>query len=80
MPDDSELTYEYDTAHRLTAIENNLGERIEYTLDDAGNRTTEVVKNDASTIVKTQSRVFDELSRLRKTSAPTASRSSTTWI
>ena len=66
LPDSSTLAYEYDDAHRLTAVENNLGERIEYTLDAAGNRTTEVIKNASSTIVKTQSRVFDELSRLRE--------------
>ncbi len=66
LPNGSSLDYEYDNAHRLVAIENNLGERIEYTLDNAGNRTGETIRNSASVIVKTQTRLFDELSRLRE--------------
>lgn len=63
-PDGSVLNYEYDAAHRVAAVSNNLGERIEYALDAAGNRTTETVKSATSTIVRTQSRTFDTLSRL----------------
>ncbi|MCR9279055.1 MAG: hypothetical protein NXH85_13880 [Pseudomonadaceae bacterium] len=66
MPDSSTLDYEYDAAHRLTAVENSLGERIEYTLDAAGNQTAEVIRDAGSTIRKSQTRVFDELSRLRE--------------
>lgn len=64
LPDSSYLDFEYDAAQRLEAIQNNLNERIEYTLDNAGNRTQEVIKNSSGTIVKTKSQVFDELSRL----------------
>lgn len=64
LPDNSYLDFEYDAAQRLEAIQNNLNERIEYTLDAAGNRTKEEIKNSSGTIVKTQTRVFDELSRL----------------
>lgn len=66
LPNNSYLDYEYDNAHRLTAVENNLGERIEYVLDSAGNRTGEVVKDASSTITRSQTQVFDELSRLRE--------------
>lgn len=65
LPDGSQLVYEYDAAHRLTAMENGLGERIEYTLDAAGNRTAETVKDSGGSITRTMSRVYDELSRLR---------------
>jgi YD repeat-containing protein len=35
------LIHEYDDARRLTAVEDALGHRIEYTLDAAGNRLNE---------------------------------------
>ena len=63
-PDGSVLNYEYDAAHRVTAISNALGERIDYTLNVAGNRTSETIKSSTGTIVRTQSHTFDSLSRL----------------
>ncbi len=66
MPDGSVLSYEYDDANRLVAIANNLGERIDYTLDNAGNRIQESTSKNG--IVTQQiSRNFDELSRLMDT-------------
>jgi YD repeat-containing protein len=47
LPDGTFVELEYDTAQRLTALENSFdgagstGERLEFTLDDAGNRTEE---------------------------------------
>jgi len=64
LPDSSYLNFEYDDARRLVAIENNLFERIEFTLDASGNRTQEVIKNGGGTIVKTQTRVFNTLNQL----------------
>lgn len=64
LPNGATLTYEYDDARRLVAIENHLGERMEYTLDDEGNRTVEVTRDALGSIVRTQQRVFDELSRM----------------
>ncbi|MDM3871792.1 RHS repeat-associated core domain-containing protein [Porticoccus sp. W117] len=58
------MNYEYDGARRLTAVSNNLGERIEYTVDLAGNVTQEVIKDGGSTIVKSMTQTYDELSRL----------------
>ena len=39
LPDGSYLNYGYDAARRLTEVSDNLGNRIVYTLDNAGNRT-----------------------------------------
>jgi YD repeat-containing protein len=64
LPDGSFLDYVYSGARRLESVENNAGERIEYGYDDAGNMTNRMVKNAASSIVETQTRTFDELSRL----------------
>lgn len=65
LPNGSSLILEYDDARRLTAVANGLGERIEYTLDLAGNRTAEVIKDTSGTIRYSIARAFDELSRVR---------------
>jgi RHS repeat-associated protein len=64
LPDNSALAYEYDDAHRLTAVENSAGERIEYTLDDDGNSILQNIKASGGSITKTQSQVFDNIGRL----------------
>lgn len=63
-PDGSYLDYEYDDAHRLAAIQDNLGNRIEYTLDAAGNHTAENIYDPGSVLRKTRTAVYDQLSRL----------------
>lgn len=64
LPDASFLSYTYDAARRLTGIEDNLGNRIAYTLDNAGNRTQEQVFDPANQLAQTRSRVFNNLNRL----------------
>jgi RHS repeat-associated protein len=64
LPDGATLAYEYDSASRLTAIENGAGERIEYNLDAMGHRTAEAVKANGGAVARSQSWVFDELGRL----------------
>jgi len=64
LPDGSFLTYGYDPAHRLTSITDNQGNRIAYTLDNAGNRTLEQVFDPANALAKTRSRVYNNLNRL----------------
>ncbi|MEA3195517.1 MAG: hypothetical protein QOD26_3850, partial [Betaproteobacteria bacterium] len=64
LPDSSYLTYTYDNAHRVTGIQDNLSNSVTYTLDAAGNRTQEQVKDPASTLVQTRSRVYSNLDRL----------------
>lgn len=64
QPDGDFLDYEYDDAHRLVAIQDAAGHRIEYTLDVAGNRTAEVTKDANAAITRQLSRTYDLLSRL----------------
>ena len=61
----AELNYAYDSAHRLTRVTNKLGHYVDYGLDAAGNRIEEQHRTGADIVRRTQTRVFDELSRLR---------------
>ncbi|GEM_PF-1389699 len=63
-PDGSSLTLEYDDARRLTAIQNSVGDRLEYTVDTAGNRTEERIRDASGTLVGQMTQVFDDLGRL----------------
>jgi RHS repeat-associated protein len=64
LPDTSYLDYTYDDAHRLTQIDDNLGNRVAYTLDWMGNRTQEDVRDPLNVLTQTRSRVYSSLSRL----------------
>ena len=64
LPDGSFLSYAYDAAHRLTGMQDSLGNRIAYTLDAMGNRTQEAVRDPANALAQTRSRVFNNLNRL----------------
>jgi len=64
LPNGEQVNYEYDTAYRVIGIHNSKGERISYTLDLEGNPIAETTHNAQGELVKTQQRVFDELSRL----------------
>jgi YD repeat-containing protein len=64
LPDASFLSYSYDAAHRLTGIADNLGNRIAYTLDIAGNRKQEQVFDPLNALAQTRSRVYNALNRL----------------
>lgn len=59
LPDGSYLNYAYDAARRLTEISDNLGNRIVYTLDNAGNRTSEEVRDPANVLAQKRSRVYN---------------------
>jgi RHS repeat-associated protein len=63
-PDGRSLTYTYDTARRLTAVSDQRGNRIEWTLDNAGNRTAEAVKDASGTLRRTLTQQFNTLGRL----------------
>ena len=65
-PDGSVLEYHYDAANRLIGIGDSSGNRIAYTLDAMGNRTSEEVFDAGGQLVRAQSKVYDELSRLLK--------------
>jgi YD repeat-containing protein len=64
LPDGSYLMSEYDGAQRLVALEDNLGNRTEFTLDAMGNRTAEAIRDDGGSVTRTRGRVFDLLNRL----------------
>lgn len=66
QPDQSYLLHTYDAAHRLIRIEDGAGNRIEYTLDAAGNRTAESVYDPLGALVRTRSQVFNNLGQLWK--------------
>jgi YD repeat-containing protein len=66
-PDASYVGYEYDPAHRQTAVYDQLGNRIEYTLDNAGNRIAENVKDPGGVLSRQLSRSIDALGRVQQT-------------
>ena len=63
-PDGSQLGLEWNPANRLTQVVDAQGNRIEWDYDPAGNRIATRYKDDAGVLRKTQSQVFDKLSRL----------------
>lgn len=67
QPDASWTGYEYDAAHRMNAVKDNLGNRIEYTLDNAGNKTAEKVKDPGGLLKRQLTRSFDALGRVQQT-------------
>ena len=62
--DGSFTNYEYDRAHRLMAIADNFNNRVQYTLDADGNRTSEKTYDDNGVLRRKLNRVYDQLSRL----------------
>lgn len=64
LPGGQSLNYSYDDADRLVGISNDFGETISFDVDAAGNRTAAITRDAGDNIVRIQSRVFDELSRL----------------
>ncbi|WP_227815936.1 RHS repeat-associated core domain-containing protein [Nitrogeniibacter aestuarii] len=65
LAEGSAIAYAYDDAHRLTGITQvATGERIEYTLDNAGNRTAETVFDAQGQVARQLAREFDALGRL----------------
>jgi RHS repeat-associated protein len=63
-PDGSYIEYSYDAAHRLTQIADNEGNRVVYTLDAMGNRTSEQAFDPFDVLARTRSRVFNALNQL----------------
>ena len=64
LPDNSTLTYSYDSAHRLTGIADALGNHIAYTLDAASNRIKEQAFDSSSALARTRSYAYDSVNRL----------------
>ena len=66
LPDASQLNYTYDAAHRLTDVQDNLGNKVHYTLDTEGNRTNETTTDPTNALTKTLTRSYDALNRLQQ--------------
>jgi RHS repeat-associated protein len=64
QPDGSFIQYSYDAAHRLTQIEDALGNRVSYVLDAAGNRTAENAYDPYGTLLRTQRSLYNSLGQL----------------
>lgn len=71
LPDNSRITYTWDAAHRLTRISDQLGNSINYTLDNMGNRIRETVLDATGTLKRQVSRVYDTLNRLQEVTGAT---------
>jgi YD repeat-containing protein len=69
-PDGAYLEYSYDAAHRLIKTQDNLGNTLVYTLDALGNRIKEEAHDPNGQLARTQSRVYDALSRLQNLILP----------
>lgn len=66
-PDASWVGYDYDPAHRQIAAYDNLGNRVDYTLDNAGNKVAESVKDPAGVLKRQLARSMDALGRVQQT-------------
>jgi YD repeat-containing protein len=64
-PDGSYLAYTYDAAHRLIKTQDDQGNSLTYTLDAIGNRIKEEAHDPSGQLARSQSRVYDALSRLQ---------------
>jgi len=64
QPGTPALQYDYDSQGRLTSISDSLGNRIAYTLDGAGNRIKESIKDNRGNIVYRVETAFDDLNHV----------------
>jgi RHS repeat-associated protein len=63
-PDGAYLDYGYDAAQRLTSVTDPDGNTITYTLDEVGNRIGEDTRDPSGTLVRTLSRLYNDLGQL----------------
>ncbi len=70
QPDGSYLAYSYDNAHRLIKVQDPLDNTLSYTLDALGNRIKEELLDPSGQLARSQSRVYDALSRLQNLVLP----------
>ena len=60
------LSYEYDAARYLSAVEDGDGNRVEYAYDLTGNRTGEELRDDSGTLLHSIARTHDTRNRLEQ--------------
>lgn len=66
LPDGSFITQDYDNAHRLTDIRDNLGNHIHYELDPMGNRISETINDELGVLRKSARQVINGLNQIEK--------------
>ncbi len=66
QPDGVWTRMHYDTADRLTSVEDAAGNRINYILDGAGNRLREEVRDSSGALRRSLDRLFDTASRMTR--------------
>jgi YD repeat-containing protein len=66
LPDSSFVQFSYDDAHRLTQLQDGLGNQMVYTLDAMGNRIEEDALDPSGQLAATRRRVYDTLNRLHQ--------------
>lgn len=66
LPDQSQIAYGYDDAHRLISVSDKKGNSISYTLDNMGNRISEEVKDATGMLARKITRAYDNLNRVRQ--------------
>lgn len=66
QPDGVWTRMHYDTADRLTSVEDAAGNRINYVLDGAGNRLREEVRDSSGVLRRALDRLFDTASRMTR--------------
>jgi RHS repeat-associated protein len=64
QPDGSYLIYGYDDARRLSSIQNNYGQRVEYTYNAMGLPTQVLTKSSGGSVIGAAQAVYDEIGRL----------------
>ncbi len=70
QPNGAYLEYTYDNAHRLIEVKDQLGNTRTYTLDNLGNRTKEDLTDPNGQLARSQTKVYDALSRLQNLVLP----------
>ncbi|MCR5881411.1 hypothetical protein LRS03_00440 [Rhizobacter sp. J219] len=66
LPDQSWIGYDYDDAHRQVAVYNHQGSRIDYVLDNAGNRIGESVRDPEGNLKRQLSRSIDARGQIQQ--------------
>ncbi|MCR5881401.1 RHS repeat protein [Rhizobacter sp. J219] len=67
LPDQSWVGYDYDDAHRQVAVYDHKGNRIDYVLDNAGNRIGENTRDPGGALKRQLVRSIDALGRVQQT-------------
>ncbi|MCR5881395.1 hypothetical protein LRS03_00350 [Rhizobacter sp. J219] len=67
LPDQTWVGYDYDDAHRQVAVYDHKGNRIDYVLDNAGNRIGENTRDPGGNLKRQLVRSIDALGRVQRT-------------